>query len=206
MLPSLALRLSSFGDARAPAPGFAWQRPGHTFAADPELATLQEDDLPRMLQVLRFLFVIPIAFVAACLTSATAMLWPFLDGPGAIGATDPVYLFQLIVVFIEQAGQIGSVALLPWLVFMVITEAMAFRSILLHLAAGICGGAAILILAYGRAGPHPSVQTAIVVASIVFALVYWIVAGRAAGGWRRGTRGRKPVPPPLPAAISTRSD
>ncbi len=159
-----------------------------------------------MLTVLRFLFVIPIAFVASCLTSAFAMLWPFLDFLGRIQVADPVYLFQLIIVFLEQAGQIGSVTLFPWALFMVLTEALALRSILLHLAAGICGGVAIVILAYGQTGAHASVQTAIVVASIVFALIYWIVAGRAAGSWRQGKGWKKPVPPPLPAATESPAD
>ena len=152
-----------------------------------------------MLTVLRFLFVIPIAFVAACLTGAFAMLWPFIDLSDASLTRDPIYLFQLIIVFMEQAAQIGSVTLLPWALFMVLSEAFGLRSILMHVAAGLCGGIAILIVAYGRTGPHASVQTAIVVASIVFALIYWIVAGRAAGRWRQRRRWTKPVPP-LPAA------
>lgn len=159
-----------------------------------------------MLTVLRFLFAIPIAFVAACLTGAFAMLWPFVDFPDGTLARDPVYLFQLVVIFLEQAAQIGSVTLLPWALFMVLSEAFGLRSILMHLAAGLCGGIAILIVAYGRTGPHASVQTSIVVASIVFALVYWIVAGRAAGGWRRPGNSTKPVPPPRPTPIEKRAD
>ena len=152
-----------------------------------------------MLTVLRFLFVIPIAFVAACLTGAFAMLWPFIDPLAGPLTSDPVYLFQLIIVFMEQAAQIGSVTLLPWALFMVLSESFGLRSILMHMAAGLCGGIAILIVAYGRTGPHASVQTAVVVASIVFALVYWIVAGHSAGRWRRRGRETKPVPP-FPAA------
>lgn len=141
-----------------------------------------------MLTVLRFLFVIPIAFVAACLVGAFAMLWPFLDVADGFASADPLYLFQLILIFLEQAAQIGSVTLLPWALLMVATEAFGLRSILMHLAAGLCGGIAILIVAYGRTGPHASVQTAIIVASIVFASVYWIVAGHSAGRWRRRER------------------
>ena len=152
-----------------------------------------------MLTVLRFLFVIPIAFVAACLTGAFAMLWPFIDLSGGSLTRDPIYLFQLILLFMEQAAQIGSVTLLPWALFMVLSEAFGLRSILMHVAAGLCGGIAILIVAYGRTGPHASVQTAIVVASVVFALVYWIVAGRSAGRWRRRGHGMK-SDPSLPAA------
>ena len=141
-----------------------------------------------MSTVLRFLFVIPIAYVAACLTGAFAMIWPFLDVPGGLSSADPIYFFQLAVVFVEQAAQIGSVTLLPWALFMVMTESLGLDSILLHLAAGFVGAVAILILAYGRAGPHLSIQTAVVVSALSFALVYWIVAGRAAGRWRQKFR------------------
>lgn len=132
--------------------------------------------------VLRFLFVIPIGFIAACVAASFALLWPFLERPADI---DPlVFLIHSGVAFYAQMAQIGSLALLPWAAFMVVTEALALSSILLHVAAGFLAGAAVLVSAYGVA-PQASVQTAIIVASLSFALVYWIVAGRRAGAWRR---------------------
>ncbi|WP_370195252.1 MULTISPECIES: hypothetical protein [Aurantimonas] len=143
-----------------------------------------------MSTVLRFLFVIPIGFVAAVMTAAFAMLWPFLDAPRGITGVDPVFLFHTGIAFFAQAAQIGSVVLVPWALFMVATELFALSSIVLHIAAGIIGGVAIIVTAYGGSAPHMSVQTAIVVASLCFALAYWIVAGRTAGRWRR--RGTQP--------------
>lgn len=137
-----------------------------------------------MKAVLRFLFVVPLGFVAACLTAAFAMLWPFLEWPAHSSATDPVLLFHAAVAFSAQAAQIGSATLLPWAAFMVVTELLGLSSILLHLCAGVFGAVALILSAYGTDLPHFSVQTAIVVAAVTFSLVYWIVAGRSAGGWR----------------------
>jgi hypothetical protein len=145
--------------------------------------------------VLRFLFVIPIGYIAACLTAAFALLWPFIRVNGE-SLSDPVFLAHAVFVFSAQAVQVGAVAIGPWLVFMVLTEAFGLDTVLLHITAGLIGGVAILFAAYGTNVPHMSVQTAIVVAALSFALVYWVVAGHAAGAWRkRRGAGR---PPPVP--------
>ena len=148
-----------------------------------------------MSTVLRFLFVIPFGFVAACLTAAFAMLWPFLELPPG-GVVDPVFLFHATIAFAAQSAQIGSVVLLPFAFFVVATEIFALSSVVLHLAAGLLGGVAVLFATYGRDVPHMSVQTAILVASICFALVYWIIAGHRAGRWR--SSGAQPVSAPTP--------
>ena len=61
---------------------------------------------------------------------------------------------------------------------------LGWRSLILHMVAGAVGGYAVMRNAYGDALPHASVQTAVVVAGLTFAMVYWIVAGRSAGRWR----------------------
>ena len=124
-----------------------------------------------MTAVLRFLFVIPFGFVAACMTAAFAMLWPFLNVPAGMGASDPIFLFQTVIAFLAQSAQIGS-------------------------AAGLIGAGAILVTAYGDNLPHASVQTAIVVAALSFTLTYWIVAGRSAGRWRRSSSRTTPAAEP----------
>ncbi|TFF21718.1 hypothetical protein E3C22_13580 [Jiella endophytica] len=148
--------------------------------------------------VLRFLFVLPLAYVAACLTAAFAMLWPFLEISRA-AASDPVFIGRAAFYFGAQAIQVGTVAFLPWAGFMVVSEIAGLSSLLLHMLAGLLGGVAILFAAYGPNVPHMSVQTAILVASLTFALVYWILAGHGAGRWRRAERaspaGRAATPP-----------
>ena len=141
--------------------------------------------------VLRFLFVVPLAYVAACVTGAFAMLWPFID-VGAFSAGDPVFIAQAAFYFDAQAIQIGAVAFLPWVAFMVASETLRLSSLLLHMLAGLVGGVAILFTAYGPKVPHMSVQTAILVASLTFSLVYWIIAGHGAGRWRKRTEAGSP--------------
>ena len=67
-----------------------------------------------MATVLRFLFVVPLAYVAACLTAAFAMLWPFVDF-GEASTLDPFMVAEAAFFFGAQAVQIGTVAFLPWL-------------------------------------------------------------------------------------------
>jgi hypothetical protein len=136
-----------------------------------------------MIAVLRFIFVIPFGFVAACLAAAFALLWPFVDMTGA-ETGNLLFWIQAGLGFVAQAAQVGSAALIPWALFMVVTEIFGWRSLILHMAAGAIGGFAVMRSAYGEALPHASVQTAVVVAGLTFAMVYWIVAGRSAGRWR----------------------
>lgn len=137
-----------------------------------------------MRAVLRFLFVMPIGFVLACYGAAFALLWPFIAIPTAIGH-DPFRMVELFFVFTAQAAQVGSVALLPWAIFMLVTEILGWRSLLLHAAVGLVSGFAALRLAYEGAMPPMGIQTAILLAGLAFGMIYWIVAGRAAGLWRR---------------------
>ena len=134
--------------------------------------------------VLRFLFVVPLAYVAACLAAAFAMLWPFLE-MGRANALDPVFIGEAAFYFGAQTIQIGAAAFLPWLCFMLATEMLGLSALLLHMVAGLLGGIAVLFSVYGQDVPHMSVQTAILVASLTFSLVYWILAGSRAGRWRR---------------------
>ncbi|MFD2238700.1 hypothetical protein [Aureimonas populi] len=144
-----------------------------------------------MIAVLRFLFVIPIGFVAGCLAAAAALLWPFIDLPPGM-LDDPVMMIELFLGFMAQAGMVGAAVLVPWAIFMVLTEIFALPSILLHLGAGLAGGLALSRAWYGEAAASGT-QTALIVGGLAFMLVYWILAGRSAGHWRRRSR---PATPP----------
>ncbi|EAU43285.1 hypothetical protein FP2506_10586 [Fulvimarina pelagi HTCC2506] len=137
-----------------------------------------------MATVFRFIFVIPVAFVTACLTSAFTVLWPYLGLTDVENAFSPVVYVHSAVAFWAQSAQIGSTLLIPWAVFMAVSEILGLSSLVLHIAAGIAGSVAIIILAYGDPAPSGSIQAAIVISGIVFALTYWVVAGRKAGTWR----------------------
>ncbi|RYE76802.1 MAG: hypothetical protein EOP19_23885, partial [Hyphomicrobiales bacterium] len=62
--------------------------------------------------MLRFLFVIPVAFIFACLTAGFALLWPFVDLTGADG--DPLFWVQAVFGFLAQSAQVGAAVLIPW--------------------------------------------------------------------------------------------
>ncbi|MBB3948963.1 hypothetical protein [Aureimonas jatrophae] len=144
-----------------------------------------------MRTVFRFLFLIPLGFVAACFAAGFALLWPFLDlPPGSL--EDPFVIAELAVGYMTQCAQVGSVALVPWGLFMVASEIVGWRSLLLHAALGALGG---VIVGRMTAGAPNSVETALAVAGLAFGLVYWLVAGNGAGRWRRRAVLRNDVAP-----------
>ena len=146
-----------------------------------------------MTQVLRFLFLIPVGFVLACFAASFALLWPFIDLPPA-AATDPFVWMELSVGFFAQGAQVGALALVPWGLFMVLTEALGKRSLLLHAAAGLVAGFAGAHIPPGAGSA--ALETAMIVAGLAFGLVYWIVAGHGAGSWRRREAPSPPQPSP----------
>ncbi|WP_062017603.1 hypothetical protein [Aureimonas sp. AU4] len=144
-----------------------------------------------MRTVFRFLFLIPLGFVAACFAAGFALLWPFLDlPPGSLG--DPFVIAQLTVGFMTQCAQVGTAALVPWGLFMVASEIAGWRSLLLHAGLGALGG---VVAGRMTAGAPSSVETALVVAGLAFGLVYWLVAGHGAGLWRRRAMSRNEAAP-----------
>lgn len=135
-----------------------------------------------MIAVLRFLFVVPIGFVAGCLAASFALLWPFIELPPG-WRENGVVLLELFVGFMAQAAQIGSAALVPWALFMGLSEIFRLSSLLVHIGVGALAGLVLARTWYGDT-PPPAIQTAMVVGGIAFFMVYWIVAGRNAGAWR----------------------
>ncbi|WP_202617930.1 hypothetical protein [Aureimonas leprariae] len=135
-----------------------------------------------MATVFRFLFLIPLGFLLACLAAAFALIWPFLGPDRPAVGDDPVYWIHAGIGFGLEAVQVGTVSFLPFAVFVVATEVLRIRSLILHALAGLAGAIAVIRLAYGAEPPHGSVQIALLVAGLAYALTYWLVAGRAAGG------------------------
>ncbi|WP_407157467.1 hypothetical protein [Bradyrhizobium sp. STM 3557] len=151
------------------------------------------------------LFVILFAFLAACFVAGLivvgAILFPeFSDlgeGPIDQGALDIIIGFGIIFV--------SGVALIPALLIALITEAFSIRSVLAYaIGGGVVGLAGYLGLIpfdpetfhfEGIVRRHLEIMTG---AGIVGGLVYWMIAGRNAGAWRRPPQ-RLPPPPPLPS-------
>ena len=151
------------------------------------------------------LFVILFAFLFACLAAGMivigAVLYPEFSelgtGPIDQGAINVVLGFGFIF--------ISGFALLPAMIVVLITEAFHIRSVLAYaLGGGVVGLACYLGLIpfdtdtlhfNGIVRRHLEIMTG---AGIVAGLVYWMIAGRNAGGWREPRRPLTP-PPPLPA-------
>jgi hypothetical protein len=148
------------------------------------------------------LFVILFGFLAACLVAGMivviAVLFPeFSDlgaGPVDPGALNIVLGFGFIF--------ISGFALLPAMIVAAITEAFYIRGALTYaVGGGLVGLACYLGLVpfdpatlrfEGIVRRHLEIMTG---AGIVGGLVYWMIAGRNAGAWRKPPPPRPPMPP-----------
>jgi len=149
------------------------------------------------------LFVVFVAFLAACLAATIVAMGSllFLDFGAPGSALDETTLNILVgVSFIVTSG----FALVPALTAVAITEAFSIRSALAYaVGGGLAGLAAYLALIpfdtetmrfEGIVRHHLEIMTG---AGIVAGAVYWMIAGRNAGAWRKGVRKLKA---PLPSA------
>ncbi|MCA6123446.1 hypothetical protein J6500_16310 [Bradyrhizobium sp. WSM 1704] len=151
------------------------------------------------------LFVVAFAFLMACFAAGVivvvAVLYPEISdlagGPIDQSAVNIVLGFGFIF--------ISGFALLPALIIVLITEAFSIRSVLAYAVGGALVGAACylglvpfdsdMMQFHGIVRRHMEIMTG---AGIVAGLVYWLIAGRAAGVWREPRRPLQP-PPPLPS-------
>ena len=137
------------------------------------------------------LFVILFAFLAACLVAGmivvVAVLYPEFSDFGAAPVDQDAINVVLGFGFIFLSG----FALLPALVVVLITEAFCIRSMLAYAVGGAIVGAVCYLGLVpfdpqamqfdGIVRRHLEIMTG---AGIVAGLVYWMIAGRAAGAWR----------------------
>src|SRR5271169_600891 len=151
------------------------------------------------------LFVILFAFLAACLVAGMivvgAIMFPEFSDLGA-GPVDPGTLNILLGFgFIFFSG----FALIPAMIVVAITEAFYVRGALTYAIGGAIVGLACYLglvpfdpetLRFeGIVRRHLEIMTG---AGIVAGVVYWMIAGRNAGGWREPPPVPRP-PPPLPS-------
>jgi len=151
------------------------------------------------------LFVILFAFLAACLVAGMivvgAIMFPEFSDLGA-GPVDPGALNILLGFgFIFVSG----FALVPAMIVVLITEAFYIRGALTYAIGGAIVGLACYLglvpfdpetLRFeGIVRRHLEIMTG---AGIVAGVVYWMIAGRNAGGWREPPPVPRP-PPPLPS-------
>lgn len=147
------------------------------------------------------LFVVIVAFLAACLAATLVVTGGFLSLDPVAGGTaldDGTLNVLLGVSFIVMSG----FALVPAMVALAVTEAFSIRSALAYAAGGgLAGLASYLALIpfdtttmrfLGIVRHHLEVMTG---AGILAGVVYWTIAGRNAGAWRKPARSL-PAPPP----------
>jgi hypothetical protein len=152
------------------------------------------------------LLVVFIAFLAACLAAGiivvSALLFPDFSelgtGPVDEGVLDILLGFGFIIV--------SGFALVPAMIIVAITEAFYVRGALTYaIGGGLMGLACYLGLVpfdtdtmrfEGIVQRHLEIMTG---AGIAAGLVYWLIAGRNAGNWRKPPPRLGP-PPPLPSA------
>ena len=131
------------------------------------------------------------ACVAAALVLTIGTLTPHWNDLTALGGQSPeLQSAALWSVVALGALVIFAVAMLPALLAIALTEGFALRSIVIY---GVIGGALALATAYGLdfggymmapRGDLAREREVIAAAGIAGGLVYWLFAGRKAGGWK----------------------
>ena len=145
--------------------------------------------------IFRF-FVTMFAFGLACLVAAAVLVL----GAAAPALPAPQDWPLLIVFIFTVSAFIAAFAFVPAVVVIVVTEAFALRSILLYAVAGALVG---LFCGYtlGFVEPMPQFRfdtplntnfELLAAAGIAAGFVYWLVAGRGAGGPRLSTVANSP--------------
>lgn len=136
------------------------------------------------------IFVALFAFALACLAAAAVMTFALLF-PAWADLTDVSNDQQLIAVAVGGFATLFSVyAMLPAMVIIALAEGFRLRSVLFY---ALAGAALALCLAYGwdlRLLRNPDDlgargAEALAAAGIVAGFVYWALAGRNAGAWRK---------------------
>lgn len=133
-----------------------------------------------VLQLLR----IVIGFILALTAAGLFLAWGFFQSGGP--EADPVGFAATIGTGFVAASVIGGMAFLPAVLAIGLAEALRIRSPIYHVGlAGLIGlGAWLLDSALPQAGVRPGTTIALA-ASFVAGGVYWIIAGRCSGHWRR---------------------
>jgi hypothetical protein len=131
--------------------------------------------------VLRILFVVPFAYVAACLAAgAFIVLVVFAAEGDAVALAPESDMVELVFVILAAAVAVATFSIVPALLFILVAEILAWRSVFAYLAAGLLLGLAALVLMVppGRAMDDAPLFLS---AGAVAATVYWFFAGRSAG-------------------------
>jgi hypothetical protein len=133
-------------------------------------------------------------FLAGCVAAATMVMFAFL----MLGQTDFARLADdpaaILVVIGLSSVTLSRYALLPAVLVVALAEGFQLRSVLFY---ALAGGALALVLTFGSdlginlSNIFVRDREIMVGAGLFAGLIYWAIAGRNAGNWR------KSHPPPL---------
>ena len=149
------------------------------------------------------IFVVLFAFALACLAAAAATTLALLF-PGWAGEFDQPVDQQILAVMVGLSAVFFSLyAMLPAMLIIAVAEGFRLRSVMFY---ALAGAALALGLSYGwdlRLLRNPDDDLGgrgveiMAAAGIVAGFVYWALAGRRAGAWRKPTTvvdaTRKPI-------------
>jgi hypothetical protein len=129
-----------------------------------------------MTALLRLLFVVPLAYVAAVLAAGLTI------AAGAVGDLDAAPGLFVIALIVNTA-YVGAVAFVPAALAILAAEMAALRSPFYYLAVGAGLGLAANQLAFyvGRAALYDDRAFLYVAGGLIGSAVYWLIAGMTAG-------------------------
>lgn len=142
-----------------------------------------------MMAVFLRLCVIVFGYAAASLT-ASLFMNVVIAGAGLVEAseTDGLYRAGLVVSVLVGALFVGYFAFLPAMVAITVGEIAAKRDWLFYALGGAVVSAVVITLFWatgGEAENDPAFFLMLMAAGITGSWVYWLIAGRNAGSWRK---------------------
>lgn len=140
-------------------------------------------------RIIVIIFAVILASIAAGIMLAIGIIapdWTTMD-------SDPVERVTFFVVAFFATSFIGAVAIFPAVLLIALAEAMRIRNILYYAVAGAVVGLAsyfgsnisLRLENTTDVTPVGHVLQLAAAAGIIGGLVYWVIAGRKAGAWRR---------------------
>jgi len=131
--------------------------------------------------VLRIIFLIPAAFIAASLAGAAIIVLSVGWHPQPYESQGEL-LAKLVFLSFITSMFVGMIAGVPALIMIVLAEVFSWRSVILHLVVGAGIGFVAFLLGIGGEPPASAHDLRVGgAAGAVAGFVYWAIAGRSAG-------------------------
>lgn len=136
-----------------------------------------------MSAILRILLIIPVAFLAACLSAGAFLVLALAggaDGWREVAATEQEGV--LVVLGSLAAIIIAAVVAIPAFIVILLGELFRWRSVFFYLIAGMLIALAAGFAPVNEVAPREENLAALIAAAgAVAGYVYWLIAGRRAG-------------------------